>query len=837
MTDDSEQSAARDPFATGAGLSLYAAVAPHSDANFIGRSLGDYRITALIAEGGMSRVYRAERTDGSFEREVAIKISPVSGFSESMRERFLREQGVLAGLNHPNVSQLYDAHVTEEGWPYIVMELIDGQPIDEYCETRDIDVAGRVRKLIEVVDAVAYAHARLVVHRDIKPSNVLVTNDGRPKLLDFGIAKLLEADQPALTRAGPMTPRYASPEQLLMQPITIASDVYQLGLLMFRVLTGEHANGDETLAAAIRRAADQRPVELAGKALDGLPRELVLIVEQCLRTTPEERYPDVNALRGDLCAWLDGYPVSAAGQGAGYRLRKLVDRNRPTAFTLAVAVLALVSGASWYTWQLADARAEAEAQAEAARVEAANAREVADFLTELLGASIPDKALGEDVTVRQVLDQGVQKVRDELNGQEPLKARLLATMGEVYNELGSFEVSGQLLDESIALYRGLDDRDPVAFAQAMYFKGMRERYEGRLESAETWYLEAAAEAARSQAPRAWQLLGSLHNALGVAASKLNRFDESIRHYEVSLEYHEKAYGSDHYETSVPIANLAMVYRKLGRLDEASRLLEYSVDIADRELGPVHPWISARLINLSGIHTATGRFTDAEPLILRALEIDRQLYGEDHHYIANDLLNLAGVYRELGDYAEAARLVEQALPIETASVGEHQVDTGNTRYQLAGYYIELGRLDEATELLAVADGIFAESLPEKHTYRADIAGVYAKLHAARGEPFAALAANELAIGMHTELYDDEHPYLIGPLLHSADVHASLGEYGRSVDYYARALDIFVRVRGEVHPLLPGYFADYADALEGAGQTDEAASMRARVASLAALSAAN
>lgn len=288
-----------DPLSTGGAFGVLADLKDDADDPLTGHTVGAYEIISVIAAGGMGRVYRARRSDGSLDREVAIKISATSSLSEQLRLRFAQEQNVLAGLNHPNICQLYDAQVSDEGWPYIVMELVDGDSIVEYCQKNGLRVRDRLRLLTRVVDAVAYAHSQLIVHRDIKPANVLVNSNDEVKLLDFGIAKLLEPDA-KLTQGAPLTPRYASPEQLLGQPITVASDIAQLGLLIYEVLSGEPLNESETLAGAIQRAADGRSLRIELDKAGELPREVLPIIEHCLRADPRDRYSDANSLKADL---------------------------------------------------------------------------------------------------------------------------------------------------------------------------------------------------------------------------------------------------------------------------------------------------------------------------------------------------------------------------------------------------------------------------------------------------------------------------------------------------------------------------------------------------------
>ncbi len=442
-----------DPFSTGGGLGILSNLSGEDQEALVGRELDGYRITGFLAEGGMSRLYRATRVDGSFERDVAIKLSAISGISSSMRERFMQEQSVLAGLNHRHISQLYDARITDEGWPYIVMELIDGRPITDYCTEHDLSIDDRIRLLIDVIDAVAFAHGNLVVHRDIKPSNVLVTVNGDVKLLDFGIAKLLEGGPENLTRSGAMTPRYASPEQLLGKPISISSDVYQLGLLMAEVLGGSLPTEGETLTDAIQRSADDRPITLPDSTRRALPDDIVSIIEQCLRPEPGERYRDANALRSDLEAYLSGYPVSAAGQRSGYRFRKFVQRNQGSVLGGLLTLIALVSAMVITALQMLEARQQRDiAVYQQQRVQASN--EFYSLLLEETG----DGAF----TSVELLDRGRALLESQFGTGQPFMASVLFEVSRRYGSLGERKREEELLEEAERIAREYDDSNVLA---------------------------------------------------------------------------------------------------------------------------------------------------------------------------------------------------------------------------------------------------------------------------------------------------------------------------------------------------------------------------------------
>ncbi len=817
MTEHSDD----DPFATGAGLDVLRDV---GDADLRGQRLGDYRIDSLVAEGGMSRVYRARRSDGTFERDVAIKVSTLSSASDSLKARFEQEQQVLASLNHPNISQLFDARVSTDGRPYIVMEFIDGTNVVDYCASRKLPGRDRILLLIDVVNAVAYAHARLVIHRDIKPSNVMVGADGRVKLLDFGIAKLLETEQ-ALTQATPMTPKYASPEQLLGQPITVASDIAQLGLLAFEVLTGDALNESETMADAIRRAADGKPLTMPASTKEQLPRDLLQVIEQCLRADPEERYRDASSLARDLRAYIDGYPVSAVGQSAGYRFRKWVARNAATSATAALAATAIVGGTTWYTLQLDDARKAAEVQAEIARDEADKSREISDFLVELMGAPIPAKARGEDVLVIDVLNQGVDKLRNELGQQPALKGELMATLGEVYNELDEFETANDLLGEAVNVHRVMPDGDPLLLARSIFAHSKYFQAQGMREEAIKMQHEAIALIGDLDTRDASELNASLLNSQGINYSSLNQWQASEETYLEAIRVHEELFGKDHLETSVPKANYGLMLAKIARFDEAIPLLETTYQMAMDELGPYHPWIAPRALNLGSAYRRIGRDEDAERLYRIALDQDRKLYGDDHHNVASSLVSLARFIRGKGRRDESIAMAEEALKIEKASLGEDHVYTAETSTVLANWYITARRLDEADELLKAAEPILVEQLGD-HLFTGNLVLAKSRHAYHSGDIEAHIALSHEAIGVYERAFDGKSERLLQPWIWIGNAYNELGDTTRAADAYGTGIESARQVNQED----AGLYERHAELLDADGRPQEAAKARARAAEL-------
>jgi hypothetical protein len=442
-----------DRFNTGGGLDHFEEALDNGEDQLIGQTVGNYRITDMIAEGGMGRVYRAVRDDGEFDRDVAIKVLP-PGMGKEHIQRFRQERQILASLTHPNIGQLYDAGLAESGSLYLVMELIEGLPIDEYATSSDLSPDEKAQLMLSLCEALAFAHSKLVVHRDLKPSNVYVTVEGVLKLLDFGIAKILEAPESMTVASRPMTPRYASPEQLLNEPISVASDIYQIGLLFLSLFEQRNDIAPETQASATERAVRKTSVTVESRIAERLPPELVAIINKCLRADAAERYESAGELATDLRNYLGGFPVAARNPGWWDRTRKFLRRNAASSTTVAVLISLLLIGNFVYLNVLATSRAAAELEAE-------KAAEVTEFLIGLFEFSDPQQASGEELTARQILEAGAEKVEQELERQPDIRAAILQAIGRIFLSIGDWDRSTSNLEASLALQLSIyGDNDP-----------------------------------------------------------------------------------------------------------------------------------------------------------------------------------------------------------------------------------------------------------------------------------------------------------------------------------------------------------------------------------------
>lgn len=486
-----------------------------SDAVFpklrIGSRIGAYRLMELIGRGGMGEVYQAERADDQYHSRVAIKLVRIDHDAGQVSWRFRSERQILAALEHPNIARLIDGGATDEGVPYLVMELVPGQPIDVYCDARDLSVTARVRLFLQVCAAVSFAHQRLVVHRDLKPGNILVTADGTVKLLDFGIAKLLEPTPTSTTdvtetHVRVMTLEYASPEQVRGDTITTASDVYSLGVVLYRLLTGRSPYREDSAAERAAEilgdslpskpstAVDEtkvRPTQVATtpqeqatrkrmkRALQG---DLDNVLLMALRKEPERRYASVDQFADDLCRYLDGMPVRARGDSFRYRATKFMTRHRYAVAAAVLCVISLILGIVTTTWQ---ARIAAE-QTRIAQQEAQKQKAVQSFLTALFDKNTrlqPDAAKARNMPVHELLVAAGDGVFREFADTPALRMEVMNTVARLLLDIDEFDRAGNLWRESVRIARELQLTEGDTYVEALIGVATAGRLLGRGEEA------------------------------------------------------------------------------------------------------------------------------------------------------------------------------------------------------------------------------------------------------------------------------------------------------------------------------------------------------------------
>jgi serine/threonine protein kinase/tetratricopeptide (TPR) repeat protein len=793
--------------------------------------LGPYRLERLLGIGGMARVYLARRDDESYERQVAIKVfRPVTELPEVLL-RFRRERQILAQLEHPNIARLYEAGTTEAGHPYLVMEYIDGLPLDVYCDRHRLGLDRRLELFDRICSAVHHAHQNLLVHRDLKPTNLLVTAAGEPKLLDFGIAKPLtpenRGDQVDLTRTGlrPMTPGYASPEQIRGEPITTACDVYGLGVVLYELLSGRRphrATGipphrleraiceeeAEPPSRAVERADEHDPGQSAvaiARSRRLSPRELHRrlqgdldsIVLKAMRKVPGQRYASAERLAEDLLRFRDGRPVMARKGTFRYRAGKLV-RRRWLPLTAAAVILGLV--AVFLFTVLAQARrlARERSVAETRRLEAENERQKAryalDFLVDVFRVAEPGES-GE-VTAREVLAAGAQRISQELGGRPEIQATLLDTIGQAYLSLGLLREASPLLERALTLRRQSLGGQHLEVATSLRSLAELKHLEGDYRTAEKLLREALAierkrlgvydpgtVATLDDLSRTLTRLGELDAAERLAREALRIRRGAARHDPLEVADGQEALATvllrqgkyeevehlrreilatrrrllapTHPEVAESAANLGLVLEIRGSYDEAARLTREALGIFRRILDPDHPEVATTLQNLGQILQSQGKFEEAESAFREALALRRSRYGERHPLVAVTMNNLGVLLQETGDPEGALALHRQALEIRRATLGEKHPAVANSLCNLGEAYRVAGDLPAAESHYRECLALLRSLGRERHPTISHALNGLARVLLERGEPREALDLSRRALSIRRDAFPSQH----------------------------------------------------------------------------------
>ncbi len=696
--------------------------------DYTARSIGSYRLREAIGRGGMGVVYRAERAEGNFDQQVAIKLLSNWQNRDLRLDRFQREQQLLASLNHPNIAQLYDGGLTEEGQPYIVMEYVQGEPINIYCDRHRLTIDARLKLTMQVVDALHYAHRNLVIHRDIKPSNILVTEDGQIKLLDFGIAKLLGEQEAAdLTHTGDqlMTPGFAAPEQLRGQNVSVATDIFQLGLVLYELLTGRHAFRERagTYFELAKKVCEQTPtrpsvivtqrVESSDGAaqhnsfkprvgtLSRLPAQrlahwskklrgdLDAIVLKALRNEPEMRYASMEALGADIEAYFAARPVEAREKGTRYRISKFVRRNAWAVLASASVIALLIAYATTATVQAK----RIQNALDQSRVEAHKAQQVSDFIIDIFKISDPAVAGIETVTARELLENSRERIHDQLEDAPEIRAQMLHVLGKIYYNLGSYDDSASLLQEATDSRRHLLPKQDPALASSMTHLGIAYRETDRYDQARLLF-EEALSIYRSHDVESTDQARVL-SALAQLLRKQRHYEEAETLFHDAIAMLRRVTtNSDHNELALGLKNLAMLQRVQGNFPAAETNMLEAIAMEERLLGSEHPEYTQGLRDLAGILADMERYDEAKMLSLRALEIQERVLGLTHPYTAYTLQNLGLLTYRQGQLATAEDFLRRTLSIQREVHGKESAAVARTLYLLGTVLQERGNHAEA-----------------------------------------------------------------------------------------------------------------------------------------------
>ncbi len=847
--------------------------------------IGPYEVREVLGRGGMGTVYRAERVDGAYSTQVAIKILHPELTRPEVEQRFRRERQILADLEHPSIARLLDGGLSDDRQQYLVLEYVEGEPIDRYCDQRRLSLRQRLELFRQVCSVVHFAHQNLVVHRDLKPANILVTADGQLKLLDFGIAKLLgslDSDYKEMltgTAMAPMTPEFASPEQMQGQAITTACDIYALGTLLYLLLAGRrpfqlsetspHAfiqavcfETPEVPSRALRRAresshsAEWARGVAAQRGLDVLQLERYLrkdlddIVAKALRKDPRDRYLSAQELSADVHRYLLGRPVNARHQTFWYRSGKFVRRHR---WPVALAVAAFLAFSA-FTIALLVQRATILQEQE-------HGEEVTHFLEGLFETSDPDRTFGERVTARELLDRGALDIRSRLGDQPRLQARLLATMGRVYLRLGLLAEAEPLIREALVVRRQLHGASHPEIAQSLLDLGDHAILDGEYAKAlenfrAAWVMlrntgkidtetgvRALSRLARAHhrlgkfamAEEYWyqslqlagEVLGERHHLIAGGYAELGgllraqgKHDEASDAYAQSLDLYRNLFGDRHPKVAVVLNDLGLLHDEQGNLEQAREVFTEALDIQADVYETEHPDLATVRHNLAALAYAQGASQEAEELARQALNNRRELFGEQHPNVADSLNLLAMVRHQQGELEDAEDLARQALEMWSDLLGDDYVRVAAARNTLAQALQAQDDLEGAEAQFTEALRVYRASFGEQHLQVATVLSNLAFVHRQSGDLEAAQEGYEQALVILRDLLGPNNTR-VATVSHNLAVTLNfLGDAAGAESNFRQALEAFTQTLPEDHANLGVVRKNLAHALLEQGKAAEA-----------------
>jgi len=682
----------------------------------------------------MGAVFLGERTDGQFEHTAAIKIIHNGLNRPDIYSHFLRERQILAGLNHDNIARLYDGGVTDKNTPYLIMEFVDGTPIDVYCTRHTLSARERIDLFKSVCKAAGYAHKNLVIHRDLKPENILITNNGTVKVMDFGIAKLIDRSNSDVIidqgRSRYLSFSNASPELVKGESATTASDVYSLGVLLYKLLAGVHPLPLEQKtgmdvknliltqkpASLAERFQTLSPVEkekiLITRTLsqsnvsDFLNKDLNAITQKCLKKSAEDRYQTVDDLLKDLDRYEKGFPVQARSAIVTYRAAKFTARNRGPIAAVASILLILIISAIFYTNTVQQER-------DIAQLEANKATQVTQFVLNLFKGSDPSQSGGSNISARELLNRGIERTK-YLSNQPEIQANMFEVLGRILTQLGEYDEATNLLQQSIDLRRelfGEEQLETVSSYEQMgtllSAKGSFFRAESMLESALSIRekLQGVSQAAMSEA----------NAELAYVYRRLGKFDKAEKKYRTLIDIYKEKLGPDDPMTLTCLSSFGVTLHTSGQLNEAEAIHREVLAKRLELYYTAHPNIAMSYNNLGSLLLNMGKFEEAEKMITKSLEMRRDLFGKKHPKVALTLNNLGILKRNLGRFDEAISLIEQSMAINRELIGEDELQMATNLFGLAELYMMIEKYDMAFDYYRQSHQVFTNNLPKESSF--------------------------------------------------------------------------------------------------------------------------
>lgn len=754
------------------------------DSKLVGSVIDDWKIIRQIGVGGMGTVFLAHRHTTDFQQSAALKLVKKGMDSEAVVQRFQQERKILASLNHKNIAKLLDGGMTQDGRPYFVMEHVDGLPITQYCDQHRLNISQRLNLFRAVCSAVHHAHKNLIVHRDLKPSNIIVTGSGDLKLLDFGIAKLLDdSENQQFTRTGMQlhTPAYASPEQLINDPITTASDIYALGILFYELLTGrrpfEIKRSEQEFRELVLTGQPVKPsdavteiVSITNKTqtaetisqcrstrVQGLKRTLAgdldTICMMAMHREADRRYTSASEFASDIQRHLDGLPVSARPDSRIYRLNKFIKRNKASVSIASLAVLSIILITIFYTSQL-------KLQRDIAIKERQKSDEVVRFVTGLFEYSKPSRRLGRDISAKDLLDEGANRIQFELVDQPLVQQTLKQVLGEVYYKLGQEQKALDLLTDALAKQRELLGENHLDVATTKLVLALVHQDRGNYDFA----AELLSQALQTKK----KLLGELHfdvaEVLSVFAymeQMRGGYPQAETYFKKGLDISEQLSNGDNVYLAKLTKQLGGFYRYLDRNSEAEPLLRKALAMQVRiyQGGP-HPDINSTKRELAALLRSTGEYQESKRLYLEVIESRTKILGPDHPELGNTWNSYSLLLTRMDDYEGALAANIRFIEILKRAYSEATPSLAAAYFNQASMLRDLDRYSEAIKHYRLASETQdLVGLPEKHVHRAfPIAGI-ASVYVDQKNYEEATQLYRKVLALRRESLSDDHKTVI------------------------------------------------------------------------------
>lgn len=771
--------------------------------NFVGQQIGNYKLVEEIASGGMGTVFLAERNDGAFEQRVALKIIKPGLSTIPIIRRFQHERQILANLQHPNIAKLFDGGVTEDRRPFFTMEYVEGIPIDEYCDENKLSVNERLKLFIQVCHTVQYAHNNLVVHRDLKPSNILIQKNVEIKLLDFGISKVLTAEEgnsdlPTITQTeiNLLTPEYSSPEQIKNSKISVSTDVYSLGLVLYKLLTGKSAHEfktrtfseyekvvcektisrpstilnkiesfDENTNKEIFKSRNTHP----GKLKKTLSGDLDNICMMALRKEPERRYVSAEMLAYDIERYLNNLPILARKESLYYTSKKFILRHKAPVIT-AIVLFFVVNGLIlFYTIKLKEER-------DKANLEAKKSEQVASFLQNLFFVADPSESKGETITARELLDIGSKRLKRELNTEPEIKSKLLNTIGQVYTNLGLYKSAEDIFNEVKNSPR-LKNIDKKTYIETLINLGSLYRIKGEYKLAGD-ILQKTLDQCKQNLGVDNQLVGECYLNLGGYCYETGDFKNSRIYYNKAGKIFTQGSNPSEERIAQVAHDIGVLEFDEGNLDRADSLFRKALRIKIKLHGEINTDVAAYQMDLASALRHEGKYKEAKEIYEKVLSTQIKLLGEDHPDVALTLNHLSRLYYNQEKFKEAEPLARKSLEIRLKNFPEDHPEVSASRSSLAGDLMGEKKYKEAEKLYRLAYKSSLEKLGENHPYTPAILGNIGNALMEQKKYKEAEECFTKSIKKLKQLFPESQNYVVGRVNSLADLYIRTGRYKKS-----------------------------------------------------------